>query len=294
MEQNEGQQDPESDVVTPFAELKEAYFPAAVVALPHITRLIEVFSMAPAEALTEATKAGQVDWVQNLLGRFGFDISEALVEAASKGDSAIAGLLMDTLVGAEDVQQDVVWAIERSGEAAAQNGHLRAAELFSHEIRYYCRSLMPTLDMLNAAAAYGHLDVVKFVIEQAEQGGFVDEYCRFPTSDTLSRAITGGHPDVVEFLLTHENLRWNLKEAFLAAMNQREHAVAERIYTMYPQQHPGKDLFIELALYGCKEAADYLYSNVCHKDPSAVNKALESATAGNQTCVVEFLLDIIA
>ncbi|KAJ8559078.1 hypothetical protein ON010_g8373 [Phytophthora cinnamomi] len=294
-EQEDGhQQDFENqtqDDTNTFEQLKETCFPAAIVALPQITRLIETFSMTPADALIQATRSGEAERVQERLGRFEYDISSGLVEAAGRGDEVIAGMLLVTLAETEEVGGDIVDAIERSGKAAAENGHLRVADMFFREIRYYCRSLMPILDMMNAAAANGHLDVVKLKINHAEQGGFVDEFCRFPTSDTLSRAVTGGHPDVVDFLVTHRNLRWNLKEAFIAAMKQGDDALEEKIYILYAQQYPGKDLIVELALFGCKDAVKYLY-NKGHNDPALVDEALKSAAAGNQTDVVEFLENI--
>ncbi|RAW36577.1 hypothetical protein PC110_g7158 [Phytophthora cactorum] len=285
-----------SDSATSLERAKRQCFPAEIQALPHVLKLIETMLMTPDEAILEATKTGQSEWALEILGDFECDSSEAFYQAAIRGDTVITQMLIDKFLDDVDGQvlKKTAQAMQRAAVAAAETGRLQIVQLLFPEIfvhrRAYTPRFMAARDILDAAAASGSLEIVKFMVEHAEEKRYVDRYSLFTEVDTLTRGIVGGHADVLDFLLTHRRLRWNLQRAYIAAMKRGDKDLSERIYDIYPRQFNGKNLFAGLAASGYLEAVKYLF-NSGHDDEEAVGKAFKSA-GGCKTgvAILEFLL----
>ncbi|KAG6962805.1 hypothetical protein JG688_00008430 [Phytophthora aleatoria] len=272
---------------TSLERAKWKCFPAEIQALPHVLKLIETMLMTPDEPILEATKTGQSEWALEILGDFECDTSEAFYQAAIRGDTVITQMLIDKFLDDVDGQvlKKTAQAMQRAAVAAAETGRLQIVKLLFPEIFVYRRAYTPRFmaarDILDAAAASGSLEIVKFMIEHAEEKQYVDRYSFFPEVDTLTRGIVGGHA---------ERLRWNLQRAYIAAMKRGDKDLSERIYDIYPRQFNGKNLFAGLAASGYLEAVKYLF-NSGHDDEEAVGKAFKSA-GGCKTgvAILEFLL----
>ncbi|KAG3097873.1 hypothetical protein PI124_g15554 [Phytophthora idaei] len=254
-----------SDSATSLERAKWQCFPAEIQALPHVLKLIETMLMTPDEAILEATKTGQSQWALKILGDFECDTSEAFYQAAIRGDTAITQMLIDKFLDDVDGQvlKKTAQAMQRA-VAAAETGRLQIVQLLFPEIFVYRRAYTPRFmaarDILDAAAASGSLEIVKFMIEHAEEKRYVDR------------------------------LRWNLQRAYIAAMKRGDKDLSERIYDIYPRQFNEKNLFAGLAASGYLEAVKYLF-NSGHDDEEAVGKAFKSA-GGCKTgvAILEFLL----
>ncbi|KAF1778845.1 Ankyrin repeat-containing domain [Phytophthora cactorum] len=276
-----------SDSATSLERAKRQCFPAEIQALPHVLKLIETMLMTPDEAILEATKTGQSEWALEILGDFECDSSEAFYQAAIRGDTVITQMLIDKFLDDVDGQvlKKTAQAMQRAAVAAAETGRLQIVQLLFPEIfvhrRAYTPRFMAARDILDAAAASGSLEIVKFMVEHAEEKRYVDRYSLFTEVDTLTRGIVGGHAD---------RLRWNLQRAYIAAMKRGDKDLSERIYDIYPRQFNGKNLFAGLAASGYLEAVKYLF-NSGHDDEEAVGKAFKSA-GGCKTgvAILEFLL----
>ncbi|KAG2863474.1 hypothetical protein PC113_g5415 [Phytophthora cactorum] len=218
------------------------------------------------EAILEATKTGQSEWALEILGDFECDSSEAFYQAAIRGDTVITQMLIDKFLDDVDGQvlKKTAQAMQRAAVAAAETGRLQIVQLLFPEIfvhrRAYTPRFMAARDILDAAAASGSLEIVKFMVEHAEEKRYVDR------------------------------LRWNLQRAYIAAMKRGDKDLSERIYDIYPRQFNGKNLFAGLAASGYLEAVKYLF-NSGHDDEEAVGKAFKSA-GGCKTgvAILEFLL----
>ncbi|KAK1941398.1 hypothetical protein P3T76_007264 [Phytophthora citrophthora] len=129
-------------------------------------------------------------------------------------------------------------------------------------------------------AVNGQLEVVKFMVEHAAANN-----CRLgsPFSDTVSRVILAGHVHMAEFLLNLRDVYWDLKKAFIAAVDKDQVPLADRIRGLY-----GPDLFIHLASSGGVTAVEYLYKNGCN-DSELVGQAFIYAAGEAQNGVVKFL-----
>ncbi|ETP44495.1 hypothetical protein F442_08916 [Phytophthora nicotianae P10297] len=283
-----------SDSVT---SQEQQCFPSEIQALPHVLKLIETMLLTPDEAITEAAKTGQSEWAQQILRRFECDTSEAFYQAAIRGDSVITEILLDKFLRYMNEQaiQKTEQAMQRAAKAAAEIGQLQIVQLLFSEIYIYRRAFTPMItaarDILDTATASGSLEVVKYMVNHAVSRQYMDEYSIFPEGDTLTRAIMGGQMEVVDFLLKYRGLRWNLRKAFLAAMDRGDKELTERIYNIYPQQFHNNSLFAYVAASGNLEAVKYLYNNG-HDDEESVGKALKGA-GGCKTGVeiLKFLLD---
>ncbi|KAG2835258.1 hypothetical protein PC112_g5770 [Phytophthora cactorum] len=256
-----------SDSATSLERAKRQCFPAEIQALPHVLKLIETMLMTPDEAILEATKTGQSEWALEILGDFECDSSEAFYQAAIRGDTVITQMLIDKFLDDVDGQvlKKTAQAMQRAAVAAAETGRLQIVQLLFPEIfvhrRAYTPRFMAARDILDAAAASGSLEIVKFMVEHAEEKRYVDR-----------------------------RLRWNLQRAYIAAMKRGDKDLSERIYDIYPRQFNGKNLFAGLAASGYLEAVKYLF-NSGHDDEEAVGKAFKSA-GGCKTgvAILEFLL----
>jgi hypothetical protein len=264
-----------------FKRLKRQCLPPQILALPHVTKLIETLLLTPDEAITEAARTGQADWALELLSYHYCDISTAIHHAVHRCDAVMVKILLDVFIDEMEPEskQKAVHALNEGVGAAAGLGYVHIVELLAGEIMYSRRGFRTIRDALDEAAAKGQLQVVKFLIDHAEQIGYIDRYRMYPEVDTLTHAIRGGNMAVVDLLLMHPRLRWNLEGAFDAAMKRDDKGLAERIYQMYPVQFRGKNLFPQLAASGNLEAVKYLYCNG-HDDIKSVARHSNKQLAG--------------
>lgn len=116
--------------------------------------------------------------------------------------------------------------------------------------------------VLNDAAGNGQLEVVKCVVKHANENGYEWRFLVTSSgSEALARAITGKHAGVVDYLLQASGFRWNLVDAFEAAVVTDNEVLVEKIYELFSQREGDFKLFIELAWWGKLRGVQYLYRN---------------------------------
>ncbi|KAL3667725.1 hypothetical protein V7S43_007278 [Phytophthora oleae] len=256
-----------------FERIKDVSFPGKIVALPHVMNLIATLAMTPEEALKEAMTTHQLDWMKQIIARFDCDLTEIMVQAAATDQHDVVELVLtdgfdfdeDTDLFAIEATDDTKNVLKKGILAAAQNGHLDIVKLLLQIVLgLWSRWFSVVRDVIDEAAANGQVNVVKVMVPHAFILGYATQYSRWPPVDTLSKVILGGHTDVAEFLINQSRILWDLKGAYVAAVDQGQTALAGRIYEVYPQQMGGRKLFLDLASLGHLDAVKYLYNNGCN------------------------------
>ncbi|EGZ25628.1 hypothetical protein PHYSODRAFT_297225 [Phytophthora sojae] len=153
----------------PYPRLEAAHFPPEILAIPHVLKRIDIFLMTKDEAVMEASKTGDAEWLEDLAEEVDDDIiADAIVEASTHGHVDCVEMLM------EDRNE---WSPGGSD---------------SHSMAELCSTLHGAL--LDAAEG-GFLDVVKFVVLQAK----AQEHRYY---DTLFPVLSFWDPvNMVSFLL---------------------------------------------------------------------------------------------
>lgn len=94
---------------------------------------------------------------------------------------------------------------------------------------------------------------------------------------------------MASYLLNERAILWNLKKAFVTALEKGQPAFAERIYEVYPQQMRGRNFFVELARSGLLGAVTYIYTKG-YNEPGFIGRACASAARRAHIDVVKFLI----
>ncbi|KAF1772885.1 Ankyrin repeat-containing domain [Phytophthora cactorum] len=158
----------------PYKKLKDALFPAAVSALPHVLEAINDLAMSPEEVTIEAIQNGRWNRYDELKTKFG-----------TAGLEKTMHLLLDGIGRRRSISQ---WKRQETFKAA--------------------------WNVLEIAADNGHLAVVKFAVKHAKVNRYWSWYDPCHDSNALTRASSGGHLSVVEFLLEDQENVWNIAKAF--------------------------------------------------------------------------------
>ncbi|KAG3155951.1 hypothetical protein PI126_g8955 [Phytophthora idaei] len=95
--------------------------------------------------------------------------------------------------------------------------------------------------LLDEAASCGQLEEVNLVARYVSRNGDAEEQCS--NSKAVSLAIAGGHAEVAAYLLRYP---WNMAFYFMEAMEKGQHAVAKKVYLMYPLNIDGKNLIVDV------------------------------------------------
>ncbi|KAG1713258.1 hypothetical protein DVH05_000978 [Phytophthora capsici] len=290
-----------------YERLKIVPLPAEISALPHVLNFLDMLLKTPEEALNVAIETNDLKWVQQILDRFRCGYKEAIELAAGLNRLDVVNLIItDILTGCgessmaiEGVRFNMESIMENGALSAARNGHTSIVErllpmtIDPHDPHFSTDYLwsIEVEDIMTEGAVHGHLSVVKLMVEHAL--ALPDEYRNgYPKwtiqDDTLAKSILAGQIGVAEFLIHESGISWDLKNAFIIAVNKGEAALAEIIRERYPQQVRGQVLFIDLACSGDLNAVEYLYKNGCN-DSELVERALSLGVTKGQTEIVEFL-----
>ncbi|KAF1778844.1 Ankyrin repeat-containing domain [Phytophthora cactorum] len=286
----------------PSYRLEGIPFPDEILALPHVLKLVDTLAMTPEEALEEAVATRQVNWVEELVDRFECTLTDAVVHAATIGLQDIVELLLNKTFGIDEeatevevvIDDDTGDLVEKAIVAAAQNSHLDIVKLLlplviGRSRRDYSSSWFRVVrSVLDAGAANGHLKVVQYMVQHAARNGYAGRYATWPSVDTLSLSILGGHADVADYLVNQSEIIWNLKQAFVTALEKGQTALADRIHEVYPQRMRGDNLFMDLAESGHLDAVKYLFISR-RSDSGLIGRAFASAAQTAQIDVVKFL-----
>ncbi|KAG3198735.1 hypothetical protein PC128_g5785 [Phytophthora cactorum] len=287
----------------PSYRLEGIPFPDEILALPHVLKLVDTLAMTPEEALEEAVATRQVNWVEELVDRFECTLTDAVVHAATIGLQDIVELLLNKTFGIDEeatevevvIDDDTGDLVEKAIVAAAQNSHLDIVKLLlplviGRSRRDYSSSWFRVVrSVLDAGAANGHLKVVQYMVQHAARNGYAGRYATWPSVDTLSLSILGGHADVADYLVNQSEIIWNLKQAFVTALEKGQTALADRIHEVYPQRMRGDNLFMDLAESGHLDAVKYLFISR-RSDSGLIGRAFASAAQTAQIDVVKFLV----
>ncbi|KAG3113202.1 hypothetical protein PI124_g17670 [Phytophthora idaei] len=164
---------------TQYERFKHIKFPAAISALPHIMKHIDLLLMTMDEAAIEAATTGDWDWMDELLARHDcFDDIEAITRPAVANDHLdVVQLLMPAFFGYHGEMDIYNWGdVLKMAAVAAENGHIDVVKyLLPKEIDSYlgnsASSLIGALQrVFEEAAANGHVDVVKLMVERNCEG----------------------------------------------------------------------------------------------------------------------------
>jgi hypothetical protein len=142
--------------------------------------------MSPEEAVLEAVKSEQHDWLKTLTVEYSCCVPRALVLAAKKG----------CVASVQTLSTQNALAMREAVLAAAENGHLEVVELLVEKIEPRDQNLI-VWKVMEAAARKGHLDIVMFTTERARESYLYtfESGANIPESHLthpLSSAIAGG------------------------------------------------------------------------------------------------------
>lgn len=219
--------------------------------------------MPPKEALGLAAQQGDVKWIRQLLLR---------------GCKATAAAV-----------------------AAAGNGHLEATSVLYYDAVFdefgFCdHKTSIAWEILDAAAAHGHINLLQFAMERAKEAvpQTIFSMTFLPArerSSALASAISSGHDDVVKLLLKYPNkMHWDIGQAFGQAVAEGQQRIAAWIDEIFPgyaavvfkgSDKEGETLLIHAARAGYAVAVKYLHDKEpC--DPETIGKAfVVAARAGS-------------
>ncbi|KAL4158846.1 hypothetical protein PRNP1_004620 [Phytophthora ramorum] len=156
--------------------LKDVHFPVAVLDVPHILKQIDELLMTPEEAMEEAARTGQLDWLDELLVEYDCSVPNPFVVAAANGQLNIVRVLVFELKNDDEEMDPEYWgALKMAVVAAAENGHVEVVENLLPELIPFLiektnkmyEVLSTAQEALEGAASNGHLDMVRFNIEHA-------------------------------------------------------------------------------------------------------------------------------
>lgn len=152
----------------------------------------------PSGALSNAITGGHIDAVKCLLGWYDWDIVNAIDQALSEKQQAIAELIRSENSPPETLH----WAVKFDNLDVVEflHDHCHAEDVYQETA---------------VAAAYGHFDIVEFVIEKNPRL-LIDFYDS--DNDPFVEAARCGHQAIVEFLCDKECvLPESIREAFTSA-----------------------------------------------------------------------------
>ncbi|GMF46325.1 unnamed protein product [Phytophthora fragariaefolia] len=125
--------------------------------------------------------------------------------------------------------------LKKAVEAAAQSGQADIIKLFLPQLVTSWDNISEmytiTWNVLDQAAASGHLNVVIFVVDYASQWGYITEYTPSGEEDAVWLAVGSGH-DQVAILLQLYSVTWNVQNALEEALDMEQHEIAEWILAL--------------------------------------------------------------
>lgn len=148
-------------------------------------------------------------------------------------------------------------------------GYFSQQEIIAHKNR--C-----AWSILDAAAADGYADIVKFAARYAHDDNDYGSPPGSVTSSGLFSAISRGHTDIVAYLVSR-GYRWNVLDAVDQAAKAGHFEVANVIYNAYHPEYPVDNIFLRMARTGMTDALKYLY-HAGHDDLDLVGKAFLCAS----------------
>jgi hypothetical protein len=260
---------------------------------------IDAILMSPSEAAVRAARTGQDEWLLRLLRQNQCNVPlTALVTAAANGHPAsvlvltkrffINGREYCTAEGWSNLLQAVV--------AAGSNGHIHVMRYLLPEVKYsgvgsrkweVCSHL---LDTFKAAAVKGYLDVAECALQHARTNGLLQRFASGVGGELLACVIAGRKHDVVEYLLALDGFQWNLRKAFVAAVETEQDTLAEILLGRYRQLKDDRKIFIGVAQGGHLSAVRRLY-DYGRVDAELIDEAFVKVAEFNRVDVIAFLYD---
>lgn len=199
----------------------------------------------PSGALSNAITGGHIDAVEYLLACYNWDIVNAIDQALSENQQAIAELILS-----ESSSMDTLrWAVKYD--------NLNVVE-FIHDD---CDS-KDVYDETAAAAAYGNLAMVKFFLEKNPRL-LIDFYD--PDDDPFVEAASRGHQEIVEFLYNKECISSeSIREAFMSAARCGYQEIVELLYNeeCIPSESI-REAFTSATESGYQEVVEFLSNKGC-------------------------------
>ncbi|KAE8875955.1 hypothetical protein PF003_g39932 [Phytophthora fragariae] len=250
---------PLDKALLPFRRLKHVRFPDEVLALPHVLSQINTFLLSPKDAIMEAARAGDDDWLWELVESCSCVALDAIRVAAACGHFEAVEVLYHTdYCGYEGNLKDDKWEALKRATVAAIKGN--------------------------------HLDIVKFLlVKLVDPDPFSNR--AHEVGQLFVEAAANGQLNVVEFMTGYKELKRHLeihaREALPRAITAGQTLV--KIYDVYPQ-FGNDNLLVDLARFGRTSAVEYLYENG-KNEPKLVGDAFVAAATVERDEVVKFLHD---
>lgn len=243
----------------PFRRLKHARFPDGILALPHVLKQVDTLLMSPKDAVVEAARIGDVDWLWELLGRCNCATLDAMSVAAANGHLEAVHALYQAHYCGCPLKDDAWKAVKKAAIAATMEGYVDIVEYLLQRLvdrDPTSRRAEQIGKIFVEAAGNGQLGVVKFMVGYEK----IKRYVAIYASQALPRAIIARQATVVDFLLEQHDFEWSLLDAFEEAVQDNQADTAQKIYEVYPLFPNGK-LLVDLARQGRRSGVEYLYNN---------------------------------
>lgn len=169
-----------------------------------------------------------------------------MIQAATNGYTDVIELPLEHIDGYNSEDDEVEFDdntkefVRKAAEVAAEHGHCEAVQVLISLVmdfdwsRYSSAFYHTARGVLDAAAGRGHLNVVRFMVQHAHQYRYNQRFSIWASVDTLEHALAGGHLGVANFLIDYSDIFWNLKRAFVVAMERGLTTVADRIAGVFP------------------------------------------------------------
>lgn len=194
--------------------------------------------MTEDEALIEAAKTGDAEWLEELLDDVGENsVIDAIVEASGCGHANCVEVLLEEYAF-RNVKAYTCWEnLLKAFEEAATNNHLEVLKVLLSKVTAdsnrkgkLCGAAHGALLI---AAERGFLDVLKYVVQYAKEHDDPLYELLFWDSTAMARAISGGQKVMMEYLLGLDEFSWDLLGAFVAAVDAGDNSLADRMYELY-------------------------------------------------------------
>ncbi|GMF35470.1 unnamed protein product [Phytophthora lilii] len=272
--------------------LKDAAIASAGAGHVDILKLLVFASVGPPTNFNNGRNPGSFE-PSNVFGN-------AVIAAAKADHVDVLRLMLPEMiaVGDEEVSEpkdeEVSEPVSFALMDAAKHGALRVVEFLLPKLmkpRCYGdnRYHFMTWAILEAAAANGHLAIVKFATAFATERGFKDTYAVHDTNyaDLLLLVVKNGYTDILLYLVDQHCVAWSTKRVLKQVVELQLHALAKMVIDIY--KRPVKCLFLELIQDKSIETVQFLYDNG-YVDTASINEAFELATKMESAQTVEFLI----
>ncbi|EGZ18583.1 hypothetical protein PHYSODRAFT_332337 [Phytophthora sojae] len=174
--------------------------PSELQALEHVVQQIQEFSMTMEEAIMEAVRTGDVQWLEKLMEDDCYNVCDAAVVGAKNGDIDVVRCLLESIYDPEE-RNEVAW------------------------------------EVLQAAAEHGHCGVIDLACPVERVDSYTQPLGSLAKhrSDALCAAVVNWHADVVDLLLDPYEYHWDIGKALDDAIRVENQPIVVMIYRAYPE-----------------------------------------------------------